>query len=145
MQAKQPIPLELQMPFTYSFTFNLNANAAGNQILVLDNDSEFDLYAITAATDQDGTLTAAVGPVQLPENFSLLLTNQTTGRAMSSELLRRGNVCGNSFTNVLPEGRPIRFPRKTQLQMQILNLVAVPIVVQVAFKGYKVFNSLPGA
>lgn len=145
MQARQPIPLGTQQPFIYSQTFNLTANAASSQLLILDNDSDFDLLAITAATDQDGTLTAATGPAQLPENFTLLITNQSTGRQFSNEPLRRGNLCGNAFAFVLPEGRPIRFQRKTQLQLQIQNLVAVAIVVQVAFKGYKILGTLPGA
>lgn len=142
MQAA--IPLASEQPFSYVLNFSLTSQASDTKLLILDGDSEFDLLGITATTDQDGTLTGATGPTQLPENFSMLLTNVSSGRQFSSAALNRGNICGNAFTNFVREGKVIRFPRKQQLQIQVTNLVALTIAVQIALKGYKVFNRLPG-
>ena len=143
--TKQAVPTSQQTPQFYVINFTLNANAQLTQTLILDNDSEFDLFAIEGVTDQDGTLTAATGPTQIPENFSIQIENQTTGRKFMNDLVRRGNICGKAFSNMTPEGARIRFPRKTQLNITVQNLVAVAIVVQICFKGYKVYNAVPGA
>jgi len=142
---KNAIPLEQGAPQFYAKTFTILTTATGTDVLVLDNDSEFDLCIISATTDQDGTLTAATGPTQLPENFALSIKNLGSGRTFMNEFIRRGSICGVAFTNWTPEQRAIRFPKKAQLEISVQNLVGVTIVVQIVLKGYKVFNRLPGA
>ncbi len=143
--TKQAVKSEQQTPHFYVSNFTLTANAQGTNLLILDNDSEFDLFALTATTDQDGTLTAATGPTQLPENFSLIIQNQTTARQFMNGLVNRGNICGVQFTNLVPEGARIRFPRKNQFSITVQNLVAITINVQICLKGYKVYSQIPGA
>lgn len=142
---KNAIPLDQGAPQFYALSFTLASLATGTQVLILDNDSEFDLCIISGVTDQDGTLTAATGPTQLPENFALSIKNLGSGRLFMNEPIRRGNICGVAFTNWSPEQRAIRFPKKAQLEISVQNLVALQIVVQITLKGYKVFNRLPGA
>lgn len=144
MSARQPIPLSAQQNFWYGLTLVLGANATVSQVLILANDSDFDLYTITASTDQDAPLTANTQG-QRPENFSLLLKDMSSGRDFMSEPMRRSNICGLALTGPTPEGRPIRFPRKEQLQVTMTNLVAVQITVQLALHGYKIFTNLPPA
>lgn len=142
MSARQPIPLSAQQNFWYALTVVLGANAAVSNVLIMANDSEFDLYSIMASTDQDAPL-AANTQGQVPENFSLLLKDLSSGRDFMSEPIRRSNICGLARFNPNPEGRPIRFPRKEQIQVTLTNLVAVQITVQLAFHGYKIFTNLP--
>lgn len=138
-------PLSAQQEFFYAVTFAaIAANATASQVLILANDSDFDLYAITAVTDQDAQVSANTQG-QRPENFSLLMKDTSSGRDFMTEAVRRGNICGNTLTNVLASGRPIRFPRKEQLQLSVTNLVGVPITVQLVFHGYKIFTNLPPA
>ena len=143
--TKQAVGSSQQTPQFYVIDFALQANAQSTQTLILDNDSEFDLYGLTAVTDQDGSLAADTAPVQLPENFSLTIENQTTGRKFMNTLVRRGNICGVAFANFVPEGSRIRFPRKTQFNITVQNLVNAAINVQLCLKGYKVYGALPGA
>lgn len=144
MTARQPIPISAQQNFWYALTFALQANASGSQVLILANDSEFDLYSLTAVTDQDATLTGNTQG-QRPENFSLALKDLSSGRDFQSEAIRRGNIAGLTEFNVLAEGRPIRFPRKEQIQVTVNNLVAVAINVQITLHGYKIFTNFPPA
>lgn len=138
-----PTTLASAMPFFYSFTLALAANAtSAAQQLVLAQDSAFDLYAFLAATDQDPMLKSDTVPI-MPDNFSVLIQNQSGGNFFSLEPLRRSLICGTTAFYTLAEARAIRFPRKTQLSFVLNNLVAVPITVQFGLKGYKIFDSLP--
>lgn len=143
--TKQAVSLSQQTPQFYAINFTLTANQQLTDTLILDNDSEFDLYGFEAVTDQDGTLAAGTAPVFIPENFSVSIENQTTGRKFMNTLIRRGNITGKAFSNFVAEGARIRFPRKTQLSINVQNLVAATIQVQLCLKGYKVFTQFQGA
>lgn len=132
------------MPYTYSLTFNAIAGGATAAAqLILDNDSLFDFYSWVAATDQDPVVkNTDVGAI-LPDNFSALIQNQSSGRYFSPEPLRRSMFAGTSVAYALREARAIRFDRKTQLNFQVTNLLpGTAITVQIGLKGYKIFDSL---
>ena len=88
MAVRTPIPLSAQQPFVYALTMILGANANVSNVLIMANDSEFDLYEIFASTDQDAPLTGNTQG-QRPECFSVLLKDLSSGRDFSSEALRR--------------------------------------------------------
>lgn len=143
--TKTPVGSNQQTPQFYVQNFTLGANAGSTQTLILDADSEFELYGIEAVTNQDGQLATDATPVQPPENFTLEIENQTTGRKFMNAPVRRGNICGKAFSNFVIEGVRVRFPRKTQFNITVQNLTAVAITVQICLKGYKVYNLVPGS
>lgn len=136
------LTLAQAMPFVYSTTTVIPALATTQPVqMVLANDSSFDLYSFLAVTDQDPMLKADTGSI-LPDNFSVLVQNQSNGNYFSLEPLRRGAICGSTVFYALPEARAIRFGPKTQLGFTFTNLVNAQITVQFGLKGYKIFDSL---
>lgn len=134
---REAIPISQQQPFTYVVNVSLNASSSGNFVLILANDSEFDLQSISATTSQD-----LVGDNTPPNNFTLIVRDSTSGRDYSSAPVNRNNLAGLVPRNIENEGRCIRWPRKQQLDFGFQNLTANPLTVQVALKGYKVFTRL---
>lgn len=134
---REAIPLSQQQNFTYVVPVTLAASSTGSFTLILANDSEFDLQAISATTSQD-----LVTDNTPPNNFSLIVRDSTSGRDYSSAPVNRNNLAGLFPRNIENEGRCIRFPRKQQLDFQFQNLTANPLTIQVALKGYKVFTRL---
>lgn len=143
MSQTGAIDLSKECPFFYAFTLDLDASAGGDYTLILGNDSEFDLQSIIAVTNQDASLTTNTQG-QLPNNFSMLIKDLSSGRDFMSQAIQRGGICGDLLANTLNEGKRIRFPRKEQLSFTLQNLVAVPIQVQIILKGFKVFVRGPG-
>lgn len=134
---REAIPLSQQQNFTYTVNLTLAANQTGNSTLILANDSEFDLQAVSATTSQD-----AITDNNPPNNFTILIRDTSGGRDYSSAPVNRNNFAGLFPRNIENEGRCIRFPRKQQLDFQFQNLTANPLTVQIALKGYKVFTRL---
>lgn len=132
----EAIPLSLQQPFTYVVQLTLGASSSGSYTLILANDSEFDLQSITATTSLDLPATNNFPP----NNFSLLMRDVTGGRDYSTAPVNRNNLAGLVPTNVPNEGRCIRFPRKQQIEFQVVNLETSSNTIQIALKGYKVFQ-----
>jgi hypothetical protein len=131
-------------PFFPSVTVALLAviGNAANPLLILPDDSEFLLSGFEAWTSQDPTLVTDLwfGP---PDNFTVYMQIQSTGKYLSLEPLHRSVICGTTRMHYVPEVIPVRFPRKTQLLITIANLTAVAMNVQFVLKGYKAFQSLP--
>jgi hypothetical protein len=134
---REAIPLSQQQNFTYVIPVTLAANASGSYTLILANDSEFDLQAVSATTSAD-----AITDATPPNNFNLIVRDSTSGRDYSSAPINRNNFAGLFPRNIENEGRCIRFPRKQQLDFQFTNLTGSSLTIQVALKGYKVFTRL---
>jgi|GEM_PF-3435163 len=134
---QEAIPLSVQQPFTYIVPITLTANASGSYTLILANDSEFDLQVIEASTIPNSTNETAS---TITNNFSVLMRDVTGGRDYSTAPVPRFLLAGIAPTNVVTEGRCIRFPRKQQFEFQFLNLTAVSLAITLALKGYKVFQ-----
>ncbi len=129
-----PIPLSEQQPFTYIVNAAIPANAGAQTMLILGNDSDFDFFTMSASTSADTN--AAV----IPNNFSLLMKDTTTGRDFSTGPVNRFNLAGVLPTNFMGGPRCIRIGRKEQIEFNFVNLTGADITVQIALIGYKVFQ-----
>lgn len=119
----------------------MTANQQVTQTLLFDNDTDFLLYAFTAASSLDASSDANTQG-QLPNNFSLLINEQSSARNWSSESLQRSNLCGNFLKFLSPQASRLLIPRKTQFLLTFTNLVAVANTVQFCFVGQKVNSAL---
>jgi hypothetical protein len=127
-------PLSVAQPFSYIITSpTLAAASSGSFTLIFGQDSEFDLQAILASTNQD------TNNVTILNNFTLLMRDVTGGRDYSTAPVPRYLLAGVAPVNVNNEGRAIRIPRKQQIEFQFTNTSASSLIVTLALKGYKVF------
>jgi hypothetical protein len=129
-------PREQLLPFSYVVNAVLPASGSVTQTLVLGQDSDFVLYGFEAATSED-----AVTNSQKPDNFTVLIEDQSTGKALSSEPLRRSLVAGNALNNFVAESA-VRWPRANQFRFTFTNLTAQTLTVQFVMKGYKQLGGL---
>jgi lysophospholipase L1-like esterase len=134
---QEAIPLSVQQPFTYIVPITLAASTAGSYSLILANDSEFDLQTIEASTIVAGVNETAT---TITNNFTVLIRDVTGGRDYSTAPVPRFLLAGIAPTNVVTEGRCIRFPRKQQFEFQFLNLTTGSLAITLSLKGYKVFQ-----
>ena len=136
--------LSQAQPFYPSVSVALGAAVGNtvNQLLILPDDSEFLLEGFAAWTSADPTLPANLwlGP---PDNFTVYIQIQSSGKYLSTEPLHRSVICGTSTRFYAPKLLPIRFGKKTQLLISIANVTAVATNVQFVLVGYKIFQSLP--
>lgn len=123
-----------EIPFTYVVpAITLAANASGQQNLVLMADSYFELAYIFATGGVDAT---TENTLINPNNFSLLIQDNTTGRALMSARVPQRILCGNAF-NGFPQRRPTVFEPQSNLLFDYLNLTAGNNTVTIAMVGYK--------
>jgi hypothetical protein len=143
----EAIPLSVQQPFTYIVPITLAGSNAGSYTLILANDSEFDLQTIEAST-RVGTTSGSPATTtyanetanSIVNNFTVLIRDVTGGRDYSTAPTPRFLFAGIAPTNVVTEGRCIRFPRKQQFEFQFLNLHSDYLQITLSLKGYKVFQ-----
>jgi hypothetical protein len=118
------------IPFIYTVEATLAANSSRQATLIFQADSRFELMAIFASgPDTEATEVA-------PNNFSLLIRDQTTGRDLMSNRVPQRILCGNAFNGFLQK-RGIVFEPQSNLLFDFLNLTGVEIKVTVALHGYK--------
>lgn len=123
-----------EIPFTYVVpAITLAANAAGQQNLVLMADSYFELMAVFATGGADAT---TENTLVSPNNFSLLIRDNTTGRDLMSQRVPQRLLAGNAFNGFL-QRRPIVFEPQSSLLFDYLNLTAANNSVTIALVGYK--------
>lgn len=128
----------LIIPFEYVVTSGATAlagNASAQVTLTLSADSAFELLAIL------GTSTLDAATDYSPNNFSVQIIDQSTGRQLSNARVPQRNMFG-AMTGNLPEKYPIRFPASCVLLFDILNLSGSSNTVTITLKGYKVYGSL---
>lgn len=145
MNSPATTPITQASPFTYGVTINL-AGVVGQTAtgqIIFGDDSDFVLYDILIATDQDGLLIGNVTG-QIPNNLRVQIKDNTAAREWYSQPLMRGVVAGQLLAHDRQEGMRIAITPKRQFMITVVNLTAVAIVVDFAFKGYKIFNRTPG-
>lgn len=122
--------------FDYVVTSPSIGNAGNSQVnMNIAMDSDFECHYFLGRSDQD--LKSDIQPC----NFSVRITNQTTGRQLSTDRVPASLMCP------IPHGRkllrPIIFSRNTVLQFDFLNLTAVASVITFVLSGFKIL--IPGA
>lgn len=122
------------IPFIYTVTAeDIAASSSRQATLIFQADSRFELMAIFASSTVPEETTQVS-----PNNFSLLIRDQTTGRDLMSNRVPQRILCGNAFNGFLQK-RGIVFEPQSNLLFDFLNLANAgnPIDVTVALHGYK--------
>ncbi len=121
------------IPFTYLVTSSsLALNAAGTFNLQIQQDSSFILSAILGSSSQQDPTDYS------PNEFTCLITDQTTGRQLMSSALDQRLLCGDAYRSVL-QRQPVEFLPNSNLSFQITNLNASANVIKIALMGFKQF------
>ena len=111
-------------------TPTLAASAASTQILTLDQDAEFHLFAKACRTSAD-----LVGDAE-PNNCTVQITDQGTGRQWSNAPLEQNLFAPRQYNAPTP---PIRLQAGTILRFDIVNTAAAPAYVMVKLSGMNVY------
>ena len=129
-------PSTLIIPFTYHVGFTALANGASAQTtLTMSADASFELLAILGNSDQDAAATLR------PNNFSLQITDQSTGRQLSNARIPQSSYISSSYLSFFTEKYPIRFPASCVLLFDVLNLTAQSSAISIDLKGYKLYQT----
>ena len=121
------------IPFIYLATnaTAIGANGTGQFTLLMQADSRFELHGIFATSSVDANSDFS------SNNFSLLITDQTTGRQLMSNRVPQRVLAGNAFNGYL-QRRPIVFEPQSNLLFDVLNLTGnASFTVNIALAGYK--------
>ncbi len=139
--AGQPVTMNYKssnvLPFIYQVTLALTALGNGSVNLTLEASSEFELHYMMASTDQDQVQSATIA-AQYPNNFTCQITDQSSGRQLSSGKVPQRIMFGPANRN-LEAARPVVFPPNAILQFDMTNLVNGTTNVTVGLVGYKIF------
>ena len=121
------------LPFVYVVTTSIAANSTSSTTLIMQADSRFELMGILgtggqASTTEDGQVA--------PNNFTLQIRDQTTGRDLMSAPVPQRVLCGNAFNQFLQK-RGIVFEPQSNLLFTFTNLTGNTNNVTIALHGYK--------
>jgi len=121
------------LPFVYVVTSTIAANSTSSTTLIMQADSRFELMGIlgtggNVATTEDNQVA--------PNNFTLQIRDQTTGRDLMSAPVPQRVLCGNAFNQFLQK-RGIVFEPQSNLLFTFTNLTAATNNVTLALHGYK--------
>jgi len=121
------------LPFVYVVTSTIAANSTSSTTLIMQADSRFELMGIlgtggNVATTEDNQVA--------PNNFTLQIRDQTTGRDLMSAPVPQRVLCGNAFNQFLQK-RGIVFEPQSNLLFTFTNLTGASNNVTLALHGYK--------
>jgi hypothetical protein len=122
------------LPFVYVVTSSIAASSTSSTTLIMQADSRFELMGIlgtggVAATTEDGQVA--------PNNFTLQIRDQTTGRDLMSAPVPQRVLCGNAFNQFLQK-RGIVFEPQSNLLFTFTNLTGAANNITLALHGYKI-------
>lgn len=123
------------LPFVYVVTAALGntIGATASTTLIMQADSRFELMGILGTGGQVSTTEDAQ---VAPNNFTLQIRDQTTGRDLMSAPVPQRVLCGNAFNQFLQK-RGIVFEPQSNLLFTFTNLTANTNNVTIALHGYK--------
>lgn len=120
------------IPFVYQVTTSaIVASGQQQQSLTLQTDSFFELQAMlgTSSLDLDNDF--------MPNNFSVQITDQSSGRQLSSAKIPQRLYCGPSNGSILERVRLV-FPPQATLLFDFTNLDSGSSnTINFILKGYK--------
>ena len=121
------------LPFVYIVASTIAASSTSSTTLIMQADSRFELMGILgtggqASTTEDSQVS--------PNNFTLQIRDQTTGRDLMSAPVPQRIMCGNAFNQFLQK-RGIVFEPQSNLLFTFTNLTANTNNVTIALHGYK--------
>lgn len=122
------------LPFVYIVTTSIAANSTSSATLIMQADSRFELMGILGTGGQASTTEDAQ---VAPNNFTLQIRDQTTGRDLMSAPVPQRVLCGNAFNQFLQK-RGIVFEPQSNLLFTFTNLTGNTNNVTIALHGYKI-------
>lgn len=128
-----------KLPFSYLVSVALTANGSSQTSLTLQTDSFFELVTIKGSTTLDSTRSdgAALSNPFIPNNFSVQITDQSTGRQLSNARVPQRIYAPLHGSRLL---QPILLPPNTTLLFDFLDLSGSTPTVSLVLEGYKVFT-----
>jgi len=121
------------IPFFYvTIATGVLTTATATQAMTLATDSWFKLLEFSGTSDQDDPNDPQ------PNNFTVSITDQSTGRLFSSSPVPQNIICGPSNQGIL-EKYPIRFAPGITLIISLVNTAAETAAITFVLKGYKEF------
>lgn len=120
------------LPFIYTVQATVPANGSAQSTLIFQADSRFELMGIFGTTNLASEATEVA-----PNNFSLSIRDQTTGRDLMSTRVPQRILCGNAFNGFLQK-RGVVFEPQSNLLFDFLNLTGAERVITIALHGYKI-------
>ena len=124
------------LPFTYVFpTFTLGANGSTQQTLQMEQSAQFELHEIFGSSDEDGDTDV------MPNNFSVLFTDQSTHKQMSNLRVPQRLLCAPANLGYR-QIRPVIFSPGTNILADVLDLSGQASVVQISWSGYLIMGVL---
>ena len=121
------------IPFVYVGSVTLGANGSGTFTIVLTIDSSFELHYVMGSCTEDTDVDV------MPNNFSVQITDQGTGRQLSSARVPQRTMTGPANRDLF-QHRPVVFPPSTTLVFDVLNLTGNSNTVTITLHGYKLFK-----
>jgi hypothetical protein len=123
------------LPAWYEVIITTGVSVNATATLVLEQASEFELHQIFGSSDQD-----AAGNF-MPNNFSLQITDQSTGRQFMNARVPQRNICApsNGGYRLI---RPVIFPPLCNLLFDALDLSAHANVITITLAGYKIYGNV---
>lgn len=120
------------IPFLYLATSpTIAGNGTAQVTLLMQADSRFELHGIFGTSSADANADFS------SNNFSLLITDQTTGRQLMSNTVPQRILCGNAFNGYL-QRRPIVFEPQSNILFSFTNLTGGNTTVNIVLAGYKI-------
>jgi hypothetical protein len=111
------------IPFFYTVSVTIAAlNGTAQSTLILQSDSYFELHSILAT---GGATAATEGSTVNPNNFSVSIRDQTTGRDLTQGRIPQRLLAGNAFNAFQVIRRPIVFEPQSNLFFDFLDLTGV--------------------
>jgi hypothetical protein len=138
MATTNPLKSNLILPFTYLFpAIVIPALGQVQQNLQMASDSYFELLRYVGISSADNPTDYA------PNNFSVQLTDQSTGKQMMSGQVPQAMAITRSYQFGNDEKYPIQFPAQTIVVGTFINLTNSQLTVTFGLKGYKIFQLSP--
>ncbi len=129
-------PNTLILPFTYLVSSGaVAANGNAQVTLTMSSDAAFELLGFVASATSD-----AVANV-IPNGFSLLITDQSTGRQLSNTRIPQRMFGSSTYNQMCQEKYPIRFPANCTLLFDFLDLSGQTNTINIGLKGYKLIGA----
>jgi hypothetical protein len=131
-------PTSLIIPFSYIATIKaIPGMATQATVIQMASDSTFELLRMMAISSAD------VPANYFQNNFSVQLTDQSTGRQLSQDFIPQSCFVTNQYQFGGDEKYPILFPAQGIINLNFTNLTNAALTVNFVLKGYKIFQTSP--
>jgi hypothetical protein len=124
------------IPFVYVFPpIILSSGGSAQQTLQMEQSSQFELHEI------GGSCTADADTDFMPNNFSVLFTDQSTHKQMSNLRVPQRVLCAPSNGGYL-QRRPVVFAAGANILADVLDLSSSSNTVTITWTGYLIMGTL---